>query len=256
MQAALNLQKVVLVNYISSFHSIIETLRASPQGCMLYVAEGGRHAGPRIRQIIEEAEKRGIAVRHLPEMDLSRMCPEHRGLVLAAPLEARGMLSIEALCEHSSSKDAGLVLVLDHIEDPHNLGAIVRSADAFGVDAVVIPARRASPLTDAAERSAAGATAWLPVIQVKNLRAAVDQLKDAGFWIYAADMSGSALGAKPLGKKVAILLGNEGKGVSRILKDAADECISIPMFGHVESLNVSVSAAILMYEYRRAHALL
>jgi 23S rRNA (guanosine2251-2'-O)-methyltransferase len=166
------------------------------------------------------------------------------------------MLSIEALCEHSSSKDAGLVLVLDHIEDPHNLGAIVRSADAFGVDAVVIPTRRASPLTDAAERSAAGATAWLPVIQVKNLPAAVDQLKDAGFWIYAADMSGSALGAKPLGKKVAILLGNEGKGVSRILKDAADECISIPMFGHVESLNVSVSAAILMYEYRRAHALL
>jgi 23S rRNA (guanosine2251-2'-O)-methyltransferase len=241
------------VNYISSFHSIMETLRASPKGCTLYVAGAGHHAGPRIRQILEEAEKKGIAIRQLPEMDLSRMCPEHRGLVLEVPIEARGMFSMETLCEHSASKDEGLVFVLDHIEDPHNLGAIIRSADAFGVDAVVIPTRRASPLTDAAERSAAGATAWLPVIQAKNLRAAVDQLKDAGFWIYAADMTGRALSAKPLEKKAAILLGNEGKGVSKILRDAADECISIPMFGHVESLNVSVSAAIFMYEYRRAH---
>lgn len=244
-----------MVNYISSFHSIIETLRAAPQGCTLYVGEGERHAGPRIRQIIEEAEKKGIVVRHVLEIDLSRMCPTHRGLVLAAPSKVRSMQSIEALCEQSSDKDASLVMVLDHIEDPHNLGAIVRSADAFGVDAIVIPTRRASPLTDAAERSAAGATAWLPVIQVKNLRAAVDQLREAGFWIYAADMNGSPLGEKPLQKKVAILLGNEGKGISRILKDAADECISIPMFGHVESLNVSVSAAIFMYEYRRSYSL-
>jgi 23S rRNA (guanosine2251-2'-O)-methyltransferase len=180
------------------------------------------------------------------------MNPEHRGVVLAVESELQRTLSLEELCERVSQVDASLVFVLDHIEDPHNVGAILRSADAFGVDAVIIPGRRASPLTDAAARSSAGAIAWMPVIQVSNLRAAVDELKSAGYWVYAADMAGAPVGEHPMSKKALVVLGNEGRGASRILKEAADESISIPMHGHVDSLNVSVSAAILMYEYRRA----
>jgi len=116
-----------------------------------------------------------------------------------------------------------------------------------------VPERRASPLTEAAARAAAGATAWVPVVRTTNLRASVDVLKRAGYWIYVADMAGTPLLATALSEKAVIVLGNEGKGASRILKDAADEIISIPMAGHVDSLNVSVSAGILMYEFRRAH---
>jgi 23S rRNA (guanosine2251-2'-O)-methyltransferase len=182
------------------------------------------------------------------------MSHEHRGVLLALESAMQRSLSLEELCAQASYVDASLVLVLDHIEDPHNVGAILRSADAFGVDAVIIPGRRASPLTDAAARSSAGAIAWVPVIQVNNLRAAVDALKHAGFWAYVADMAGTPVGEHPLSKKALVVLGNEGKGASRILKEAADERISIPMRGHVDSLNVSVSAAILMYEYRRVHS--
>jgi 23S rRNA (guanosine2251-2'-O)-methyltransferase len=240
------------VKHVSSFHAILETLRAAPGSGTLFVTEDERRRGPRIRQILEEAERQGLAVRAVPASKLAEMNPEHRGVVLAVESEMQRTLSLEELCERVSQVDASLVFVLDHIEDPHNVGAILRSADAFGVDAVIIPGRRASPLTDAAARSSAGAIAWMPVIQVSNLRAAVDELKSAGYWVYAADMAGAPVGEHPMSKKALVVLGNEGRGASRILKEAADESISIPMHGHVDSLNVSVSAAILMYEYRRA----
>lgn len=240
------------MKHVSSFHAILETLRAAQGSGTLFVTEDERRRGPRIRQILEEAERQGLAVRAVPASKLAEMNPEHRGVVLAVESELQRTLSLEELCERVSQVDASLVFVLDHIEDPHNVGAILRSADAFGVDAVIIPGRRASPLTDAAARSSAGAIAWMPVIQVSNLRAAVDELKSAGYWVYAADMAGAPVGEHPMSKKALVVLGNEGRGASRILKEAADESISIPMHGHVDSLNVSVSAAILMYEYRRA----
>jgi 23S rRNA (guanosine2251-2'-O)-methyltransferase len=239
------------VKHLSSFHAILETLRAGSAVGTLYVTAEEHRRGPRIREILEEAGRRSTTVLFVPESKLSEMSPGHRGILLAVESELRRELSLEALCERASQVDASLVFVLDHIEDPHNVGAILRSADAFGVDAVIIPARRASPLTDAAARSSAGASAWMPVIQVSNLRAAVDALKGAGYWVYAADMEGAPVGGRPMSKKALVVLGNEGKGASRILREAADESISISMRGHVDSLNVSVSAAILMYEYRR-----
>jgi len=242
------------VNYVSSFHAILETLRTGSWSGTLYVTEDERRRGPRIREILQEAERQGRAVVVVPESTLAQMSHEHRGVLLALESAMQRSLSLEELCAQASYVDASLVLVLDHIEDPHNVGAILRSADAFGVDAVIIPGRRASPLTDAAARSSAGAIAWVPVIQVNNLRAAVDALKHAGFWAYVADMAGTPVGEHPLSKKALVVLGNEGKGASRILKEAAAERISIPMRGHVDSLNVSVSAAILMYEYRRVHS--
>lgn len=242
------------MNHITSFHAILEMLRARPDAGTLYVTEDEHRRGPRIRQILEEAGQKGVDIRSVPESKLSEMSADQRGIVLALSVESPSVVNLETLCERVSSGGESLVLVLDHIEDPQNLGAILRSADAFGADAVIIPARRASPLTDAAARSSAGASAWVPLIQVSNLRAAVGELKAAGYWVYAADMTGKALGARAVSDKALIILGNEGHGASRILKESADEIISIPMRGHVDSLNVSVSAGILMYEYRRAHS--
>lgn len=218
---------------------------------MLYVIDDVHRRGPRIKEILEEADRRGTRVVSAREDELRAMSAEQRGIVYSTESGIQRAMRIETLCERAGSGEHSLVIVLDHIEDPHNVGAILRSADAFGADAVIIPARRASPLTDAASRSSAGAVAWVPVIQVGNLRAAVDMLKSAGYWVYAADMSGSSVEKVQWNLKTLLILGNEGKGASKILRDAADEVVSIPMRGHVDSLNVSVSAAILMYEYRR-----
>ncbi len=240
------------MQYISSFHTILESLKSGAFQGKLFVVEDVRRRGPRIKEILEEAERRNATVIAVPEDKLQTMSPDQRGIIYEADSTLQRPISLESLCERAGSDARSLVLVLDHIEDPHNVGAILRSADAFGADAVIIPARRASPLTDAAARSSAGAVAWVPVIQVSNLRAAIDMLKSAGYWVYAADMSGSPVSEIHFNSKSILILGNEGKGASKLLRDSADEAISIPMRGHVDSLNVSVSAAILMYEFERA----
>ncbi len=237
------------VNYLASFHSILEQLRAGSRGCALLISSEIK-TGPRLRQIIDEAVRAGVPVKKVSATHLDSLATDHRGIILAVPGQTFAALTIEDLC--SDSRAESLILLLDHIEDPHNLGAIMRSADAFGASAIIIPSRRAAPLTESVARSAAGATAWMPVVQVSNLRQAVDRLKEAGYWVYAADMGGRVLYTKPFEKKAVLILGNEGKGVSRLLKEAADESIAIPMSGHVESLNVSVSAAIFLYEYLRS----
>ena len=239
------------MNYITSFHTIIESLKSGSLRGTLYVIDDVRRRGPRIKEILEEAERRGATVVSASDEQLREMSSDQRGIVYSAESAPRMAINLETLCERAGSEGASLVIVLDHIEDPHNVGAILRSADAFGADAVIIPSRRASPLTDAAARSSAGAVAWVPVIQVGNLRSAIDMLKSAGYWVYAADMAGRPVGETRFNEKSILILGNEGKGASKLLRDSADETVSIPMRGHVDSLNVSVSAAILMYEFQR-----
>jgi 23S rRNA (guanosine2251-2'-O)-methyltransferase len=241
------------VYYIISYHAILEALKARTAKGALYVIDDLRRQGPRIREIVEEAARCGTTVIPVPKNRLDSMAQDHRGAVLALESDFAGTMSLETLCERVLEHKSSLVVVLDHIEDPQNLGAILRSADVFGIDAYILPARRASPLTDAAVRSSAGAIAWVPIIQVPNLKAAVEMLKEAGYWVYAADMQGKSVNTIHLSAQSLFILGNEGKGASRILKESADETISIPMLGHVDSLNVSASAAILMYEFRRSH---
>jgi 23S rRNA (guanosine2251-2'-O)-methyltransferase len=243
------------VDYITSFHGILETLKANPVQVKLLVAsgEGSRKQGPRVRDILDLAKQKGIPVERVTQALLDRIDPDNKGIALAnlgGGTEKK--LSLEDYLEGEPEK--GLVVILDHIEDPQNFGAILRSADAFGANLVVAPLRRASPLGDAAARTSAGASAWVPVAFVQNLADAVRRLKDAGFWVYAADMGGAPLAGIELPAKTCFILGNEGEGVSRLLVDKADQIASIPMRGHVDSLNVSVAAALFMYEYRRAHA--
>ncbi len=203
-------------------------------------------AGPRIKKIIELAEKSGLRPR-----ELDSAAPDNRGAAILVEEAPAGVeLDLQSWLAHGVPERA-LVVILDHIEDPHNLGAILRSADVFAADLVIMPERRAARETDTVARASAGAVAYVPVATVPNLARAVELLKEAGFWTYAADMGGQSLPEADLAGRVALVLGAEGSGVSRLLKERCDGALSIPQFGHVDSLNVSVAAGVMLYEIRR-----
>lgn len=217
------------------------------------VESQGRKQGPRAREIIAEAESLGVPVAFVEGKTLDRLAPGHRGIALESGEreDPRNEAHLEDFL--AEPRDEGLVILLDHIEDPQNFGAILRSADAFSADLVLSTSRRSAPLSEAAVKASAGAAAWVPLAEAGNLADTVRKLKKAEFWVYAADMGGPGAGDVDLPGKCAIVMGNEGSGVSRLVKDLCDGTISIPMGGHVESLNVSAAAAILLYEFRRRH---
>lgn len=234
--------------YLSGFHAMEEAVRSGPgSGKQLLVAA----PGPRVKKIMDEAAKKGVPVRRVGQAELDRLAPGNRGAALAmdaAP--GADAVDLDAWCD-GLAEGRSTVLILDHIEDPHNYGAILRSADVFGCDLVVVPERRAAGQTEVVARSSAGAVAYVPVAPVPNLARALERLKGAGFWSYAADMGGQALAAAELPARVALVLGAEGSGVSRLLKERCDGILSIPQKGHVDSLNVSVAAGIFLYELSR-----
>lgn len=236
------------MTYITGFHAMEELVRSGKaRNATLLVAA----AGPRIKKIIELADKAGVGRKAVRREELDAAAPDHRGAAIAldeAPAAAEP--SLEAWLERGAPARS-IVVVLDHIEDPHNLGAILRSADVFAADLVVVPERRAAKETDTVARSSAGASSYVPTASVPNLARALERLKEAGYWTYAADMGGQSLPEAGLPERVALVLGAEGSGVSRLLKERCDGSLSIPQYGHVDSLNVSVAAGVLMYELRR-----
>lgn len=238
------------MTYISGFHAMEEIVRSGKSGTAeLLVAQ----AGPRVKKILEQAQKAGFAVRRVAQAELDRLSPDNRGALVAMEGQSNATdVDLASWCaERAGGSEAGIVLVLDHIEDPHNLGAILRSADVFSAQLVVMPERRAAKETDTVARSSAGASAYVPVATVSNLARALESLKEAGYWAYAADMGGQSLPEASLPLRVALVLGAEGSGVSRLLKERCDGILSIPQHGHVESLNVSVAAGVFLYELRK-----
>lgn len=234
---------------LSGFHAIEEALKSGTVGTILVSG-----SGPRIKAILEIAAKKGLKVSKLPKAELDRLAPENRGIVLETGAEEEpGAIDLDGFIDGLGPDSPALVLVLDHIEDPQNFGALIRSADVFACGLVIAPNRRAAPLSEAAAKASAGAIAHVPLSLVPNLAEALRRLKKAGFWAYAADMGGQPLGTEALPPRCAIVLGNEGAGVSRLLRDECDGTLSIPMGGHVDSLNVSAAGAIFLYEYRRRH---
>jgi 23S rRNA (guanosine2251-2'-O)-methyltransferase len=236
---------------LTGFHAIEEFLR-SPQGA----SSGARllvsSSGPRIKEILELAGKLGLRVERASPRELDAAAPGHRGIILEAETAAaREEPDLDSFL--IDPPERSLVIVLDHIEDPQNLGAILRSADVFAADLVIAPRKRSAPLTDAAVKASAGAAAYAPLALVPNLAEALRRLKKAGYWLYAADMGGVSLAETELSARSSIVLGNEGAGVSRLLREECDFTLSIPMAGHVDSLNVSAAAAVFMYEYRRRY---
>lgn len=144
-------------------------------------------------------------------------------------------------------------MVLDGITDPHNLGAILRSADQFGADLVLIPERRSVQANETVVKVSSGAAQYVPVAVVTNLNRELEYLKKNGFWVYGADMKGNSSYEEKFSDRTVIVMGSEGDGMSSLVKKNCDYIVSIPMQGHIDSLNVSVAAGILMYEYRRNH---
>jgi 23S rRNA (guanosine2251-2'-O)-methyltransferase len=233
---------------LTGFHAIEEFLRSkqgASSGTRLLVSS----SGPRIKEILALAGKLGIEAEHCAKGELDSLEPDNRGIALETQELEREEPDLGSFL--LDPPERSLVIVLDHIEDPQNLGAVLRSADVFAADLVLAPKKRSAPLTDAAVKASAGAAAYAPLALVPNLAEALKRLAKAGYWLYAADMGGTDLVKADIAEKSAFVLGNEGSGVSRLLKDECDLALSIPMGGHVDSLNVSAAAAVMMYEYRR-----
>lgn len=162
---------------------------------------------------------------------------------------------IEDILEYAKEKnEAPFLVILDKIEDPHNLGAIIRSSECMGVHGIIIQKRNACQVTDVVEKTSAGATSYMRIARVTNITSAIKQLKDNGLWIYGLDMNGKSIYDTKLTGAIGIVVGNEGEGISRLVKENCDETISIPMQGKIDSLNASVSAGICIYEIKRQMA--
>ena len=233
---------------ITGFHAIEELFRSGKAIHGRLLISG---TGPRIKAILEMAAKQVVPISRVSQEELDRMAPDNRGVAFETDSSKNPS---EADLDEFLSEDRteALVLILDHIEDPQNFGAILRSADVFGCDLVISPKRRAAPLSEAAVRASAGAAAHVPLAWVPNLAEALRRLKKAGFWSYAAAMDGDSLPDAELPGKTVIVVGNEGEGVSKLVRAECDGSLAIPQFGHVESLNVSAATAVMLYEYRRS----
>jgi 23S rRNA (guanosine2251-2'-O)-methyltransferase len=234
--------------YLTGFHAIEERIKASAANCVLFAAK----PGPRAREIAALAVSRGVRVLRTGTNELDRISPGHRGLALEVGDDGlSGALTLDSFLESVSGKKNVLAVMLDEITDPHNFGAILRSCDQFNADIVITRNKRNARHTDTVTKTSAGASAWVPSIEVANLPRAIEQLKEAGFWVYGADMGGSLIYKTNLADRLCVILGGEGAGLSRLLREKCDALIAIPSLGRIDSLNVSVAAGIILYEIIR-----
>ena len=201
------------------------------------------------KQISALAREEGIPVQYVDKLVLDKLAPGKAHQGIAAYAAAHRYVGVEDILDAAKAKGQDpLIVVLDELEDPHNLGAILRSADAAGAHGVIIPSRRSVTLTETVAKSSAGAIEYVPVAKTGNLSRCLDLLKSKGLWIAAVDMDGTDYRASDLKGPLALIIGGEGKGVSPNLKAKSDYVVSIPMCGHVNSLNASNAAAIVLFE--------
>ena len=222
-----------------------EALRAGRALDKVLIAKGT--AGPRIQEIVELCRAGSVPVRFEPRESLDRASngAPHQGVIAFGA--AHSYRELEEVIE-----GAKLLVILDGVEDPHNLGAIIRTAHAAGARAVVIAERRSAPLTETVAKAAAGAVEHLPVTRVANVSQALEKLKREGFWIYGLDERGTAIYDEvEYHTPTAIVLGGEGKGLHQIVQKHCDVLVRIPMAGAVSSLNVSVAAGVVLFEWRK-----
>jgi 23S rRNA (guanosine2251-2'-O)-methyltransferase len=237
---------------IEGRRAVLEALRAGTDLQRILLADGIER-GPQVDEILERAKSAGLAVDTVTrgELDRSAHTKHHQGVVAVAP-DVR-YARIEDLLAVADARHAPpLIVVLDGIEDPQNLGAIIRTVDCAGGHGVVIPERRAAGVTPGVVRAAAGATEHVKVARVNNISRAIDDLKAAGLWVFGLDEAGDRLHWEADFKgPVALVIGAEGEGISRLVRERCDFLVRLPLLGRIESLNASAAAAITLYEVVR-----
>ena len=232
---------------LTGIHAVKEALEAERPIDRVVIAKGRQDT--RIEEIVQLARKRSIPVRFADRGQLDRLAnsKDHQGVVAVAA--ARAAAALDDILASANQARAGLVILLDGVEDPHNLGAIVRTALAAGAHGVVIPERRAAGLTDTVARSSAGALAHLPVAKVTNLARAMEALKQAGYWLVGFDERADKTYTEvDYTSPVGIVLGSEGQGLHELTRKRCDFVVSLPTTGPVKSLNVSVAAGVVLFE--------
>ncbi len=235
---------------IEGRNAVIEAFRSEKTIDKIYVLQGC-HDGP-INTIIKEARKTGTLVNFVTKerLDQISITENHQGIVAYAA--AYEYAEVEDILKAASDKNENpFIFILDGIEDPHNLGAIIRTANLAGAHGIIIPKRRAVGLTATVAKTSAGAINYTPVAKVTNITNTIKELKDKGMWFACADMNGESMYKIDFKGSIGIIIGNEGEGVSRLVKESCDFVASIPMKGDIDSLNASVAAGVLAFEVVR-----
>jgi 23S rRNA (guanosine2251-2'-O)-methyltransferase len=233
------------MNWLTGFHAVEEALAAGRPLDRIVIASG-RH-GERIEEVVRRAKSRGVPVRFENRQQVDRLSGTRENQGIAALAAAKPAIGLEDLLREK--KERGLLVLLDGVEDPHNVGAIVRTSLAAGADGVIIPERRAAGLTDTVERASAGALAHLPVARVKNLVRAMEEIKEAGYWLVGLDERAEKNYTEiDLRGSIGIVLGGEGEGLHELTRKRCDFLVSLPTSGPVRSLNVSVAAGVMLFE--------
>jgi 23S rRNA (guanosine2251-2'-O)-methyltransferase len=238
------------MNYIYGINSVAEALKARGRAFAWVGVAKERH-DLRLKQIVDDCRRQGIAVRFVPRAELDRMAGNnaHQGVVAVTSAKQYNDLDDVVAAKRG---EHSLIVVLDGVEDPHNLGAILRTADAAGADGVVIPERRAAGVTAIVAKTSAGASEHLPIAKVTNIARTLEQLKEKDLWIVGLDERGEkTYDALDYKMDCAVVLGSEGKGLHDLVARKCDFLVSIPMLGKVPSLNVSVAAGVVLYEIVR-----
>lgn len=235
------------------FHAVTARLRQQPDSVHAIYMSQARH-DPRARQLLESARAAGREVHLVDDARLHALCgsDRHQGVVAIVDT-AMPHVTVDDVIEHAT--EPPLLVVLDGVTDPHNLGACLRNADAFGAQAVIVPKDRAVGVNATVAKAASGAADTVPVVAVTNLARALRGLKEQGVWVLGADAGGESLYDADLTGPIAWVLGAEGAGLRRLTRELCDRIVGIPLVGSIESLNVSVAAGICLFATRRARAL-
>lgn len=235
--------------YVAGRNAVLETIKSGREINKLWISEGAQKGS--IQKIIQAAKERQIVIQYVPRKKLDEMAKNHQGVI--AQIAPYRYYDVDDLFKKAEqNKEAPFFLILDEIEDPHNFGSLMRTADAAGVHGIIIPKRRSVGLTTTVAKASTGAIEYVPVARVTNLARSIDELKERGVWICGTD-AGADTDYRELDGTlpIAIVIGSEGKGISRLIKEKCDFLVKLPMKGHVTSLNASVAGALLMYEVYR-----
>ena len=225
-------------------NAVTEALKAERPIDTVYLLKNAQG----MNQIVALAKKQGIVIKDVSEDKLKALCGEKHGGT-AAVMSAVTYCTVEDILENAEKKGKPpFIIICDEIQDPHNLGAIIRTAEASGADGVIIPKRRSATVNSTVFKTSAGAAAWVKIARVSNLVDTIKTLKKHGVWVYGAEADGTPIDKADLSGAVALVIGSEGSGLGKLVRENCDVVLSLPMFGKVNSLNASVCAGILMYE--------